>query len=321
MNRRVRKYAIGTLLVTVLAASSVKGQVNPATAFYWENPYYINPAFVHTDASAYFFLSARKQWMALSGSPVTFFGTATFYSERYRMQTGVKILHDKIGYVGSSDLSLSYAYSLELRNGALNMGLALSYQLQAVDREKMAIEEENDPVLASLADTKKEWNTGVGAEYIAGRSLRAGISAQNMLSFFKKGRNIFGGTNYLYGRYRTRILGRLYQPTAYRTTASPTTYDMEWGICLRQYENDFQVDGVVSFYLNHHTQREKFQVSILGRSIGEIGVLAGVKLLSEVKVLCAYDYNFRAWQGNSRGTFEVIVSYPLLPKKCVADGF
>lgn len=316
MNRRVRKYAIGTLLVTVLAASSVKGQVNPATAFYWENPYYINPAFVHTDASAYFFLSARKQWMAVSGSPVTFFGTGTFYSEKYRMQTGVKILHDKIGYLNSSDLSLSYAYSLASRNGALNMGLSLSYQLQSVDREKVDLEEEYDPALANFLETRKDWNAGIGVEYIAGRSLRVGLSAQNMFSFFKKGRVIFGGTNYLYGRYRIRILGRIWQPTAYRTTASPTTCDMEWGICLKQYENDFQADGVVSFYVNHHTQQEKFQFSLLGRSIGEIGILAGVKLISEVKVLCAYDYNFKSWQENSRGTFEVIVSYPLFPAKC-----
>ncbi|WP_301425329.1 type IX secretion system membrane protein PorP/SprF, partial [Bacteroides caecimuris] len=71
----------------------------------------------------------------------------------------------------------------------------------------------------------------------------------------------------------------------------------------------------------HPTQREKFQFSLLGRSTGEFGFLAGVKLLSEMKILCSYDYNMRSLKSNTKGTFEVIVTYPLFPRKCVADGF
>lgn len=320
MRKWIGKYTV-LLLSGMLAASSVKGQVNPSTAFYWENPYYINPAFVHTEASAYFSLSARKQWIGLSGSPVTAWGTGTFYWEKYKMQVGIKLLNDKIGYLNSSDLSLSYAYTLSLRNSFLNMGLSCSYQLQKTDRAEVAIEDWNDPALANLREGKKQWNAGLGLEYSVDRSFRAGLSTQNLFSFFKKEGAIFGGTNYLYGRYRTRIWGRLYQPTSYRTKASPTTYDMEWGFCLKQNENDFQVDGVMSFYLNHHTQKEKFQFSLLGRSTGEVGFLAGVKLISEIKILCSYDYNFKSLKGNTNGTFEVILTYPLFPIKCIADGF
>lgn len=309
------------LLSALLAAFSVKGQVNPSTAFYWENPYYVNPAFVHTEASAYFSLSARKQWMGFSGSPVTAFGTGTFYWEKYKMQVGIKFLNDKIGYLNSSDLSLSYAYAVSFRNSFLNMGLSCSYQLQKADREKVAIEDWNDPALANVWEEKKRWNAGFGLEYVVGSCFRVGLSTQNFFSFFKKEGAIFGGTNYLYGRYRTRILGRLYQPTSYRTRTSPVTYDMEWGLCLKQNETDCQVDGVLSFYLNQHTQKEKFQFSLLGRSTGEFGVLAGAKLISEIKILCCYDYNFKSLKGNTNGTFEVIVTYFLFPKKCIADGF
>lgn len=49
--------------------------------------------------------------------------------------------------------------------------------------------------------------------------------------------------------------------------------------------------------------------------------LAGVKLVSDMKILCSYDYNIKALKGDARGTFEVIVTYPLFPTKCVADGF
>lgn len=309
------------ILLGILAASSVKGQINPSTAFYWENPYYINPAFVNTESSAYFSLSARKQWIGLSGRPFTAFGTGAFYWEKYRMQAGIKILNDKIGYLNSSDISLSYAYTVPLRNSFLNMGLSCSYQWQKTNNEEVVIDDWNDPALENLSEGKKQWNAGLGVEYIIDRSFRIGLSTQNMFSFYKKGRAIFGGTNYLYGRYRTRIMGRFYQPTTYLTRASPATYDIEWGLCLKQNENDFQVDGIMSFYLNHNTQKEKFQFSLLGRSTGEFGFLAGVKLISEMKILCSYDYNFKSLKGNTNGTFEVILTYPLFPIKCIADGF
>ncbi len=264
-------------------------------------------------------MSARKQWIGLSGSPSTFFGTAVYYIEKQRAQIGLKVLNDKIGYLNTLDVSLSYAYTLAFRYSFLNMGLSLSYQLQDLDRGEVAMENWNDPALAVLPKERKMWNAGLGAEYIFNRSLRVGISCQNLFSFLKKDDAIFGATNYLYGRYRTRLLGRLYRPTPYLTTASPTTYDVEFGLCLKQYKNNFQVDAVVSLYLNRNTQKEKFQFSLLGRSIGELGVMAGVKLISEMKILCSYDYNFRSLKGNTKGTFEVIITYPLFPAKCITD--
>ena len=320
MNIPIRIYIWWILLSGFLTVSSAKGQITPSTAFYWENPYYINPSFVNTDASAYFSLSARKQWFGLSGSPVTVFGTGTYYWEKYKMQAGIKLLNDKIGYLNSTDLSFSYAYTLRFRGSFLSMGLSLGYQLQKADRGDVMIEDETDPALDNLFGGKKQWNGGLGVEYIVTPSFRIGLSTQHLFSFFREEASIFGGTNYLYGRYRTRILGRLYRPS-YRTSASPTTYDMEWGLCVKQTAEAFQVDGVVSFYLNHPTQREKFQFSLLGRSIGEFGFLAGVKLVSDMKILCSYDYNIKALKGDARGTFEVIVTYPLFPTKCVADGF
>lgn len=320
MRKWIQGYTV-LMLSGMLTTSSVKGQINPSTAFYWENPYCINPAFVNTGSSAYFSLAARKQWFALSGSPVTAFGTGAFYWEKYKMQVGVKILNDKIGYLNSSDISLSYAHTVSLRNSFLNMGLSWSYQSQKTNRGEVTIDDWNDPALVNVLEGKRQWNAGLGFEYIADRSFRIGLSTQNMFSFFKKERAIFGGTNYLYGRYRTRILGRLYKPTTYLTTASPMTYDIEWGLCLKQYEDDFQVDGIVSFYLNHNTQKEKFQFSLLGRSTGEFGVLAGVRLISEMKVLCSYDYNFKSLKGDTKGTFEVIITYPLYPIKCISTGY
>lgn len=304
----------------LLTVSSVKGQLTPSTAFYWENPYYINPAFVNTDASAYFSLSARKQWLGLSGSPVTVFGTGTYYWEKYKMQAGVKLLNDRIGYLNSTDLSLSYAYTLSFRGSILSMGLSLGYQLQKADRGKITIEDETDPALVTLLGGRKQWDAGLGLEYIIHPSFRFGLSTQHLFSFFREGQSIFGGTTYFYGRYRTRVFGRLYRPS-YRTSASPATYDMEWGLCVKQSSDAVQVDGVMSFYLNYPTQKEKFQFSLLGRSIGEFGVLAGVKLVSEMKILFSYDYNIKSLKNNTKGTFEVIVTYPLFPTKCVADGF
>lgn len=186
---------------------------------------------------------------------------------------------------------------------------------------EMILDDWNDPALADALGGKRKWNAGLGFEYCFDRSFRMGLSTQNLLSFFKREDAVFSGTNYLYGSYRTRIWGCLYQPTNYISTASPTTYDMEWGLCLKQYEKKIQVDGIISFYLNHNTQKEKFQFSLLGRSTGDFGVLAGVKLFSEMKILCSYDFNFKSLRGDTEGTFEVIITYRLFPTKCISNGY
>ena len=183
MNIPIRIYIWWILLSGLLTVSSAKGQITPSTAFYWENPYYINPAFVNTDASAYFSLSARKQWFGLSGSPVTVFGTGTYYWEKYKMQAGIKLLNDKIGYLNSTDLSFSYAYTLRFRGSFLSVGLSLGYQLQKADRGDVMIEDETDPALDNLLGGKKQWNGGLGVEYIVTPSFRIGLSTQHLFSF------------------------------------------------------------------------------------------------------------------------------------------
>lgn len=292
---------------------AAKAQVTPETAFYWENPYYISPAYVNLDYQGYFSLSGRKQWTGLEGSPATVFATGALFWEEYRTQAGIKVLQDHIGCVSTSDFSLSYAYSLRLAwNRFLNLGVAGAWQLQRIDRNKIKVEEADDPTFSSgRFKGMSGWNVHLGAEYVYDRSFIVGIASQNLMSFVRDEEEIWGGVNYLYARYRTRSLLRGFDTDHYRTRSFARSYDMEYGICVKQYEDDVQVDGMISFYINRETQEEKFQLSLFGRSVGEIGFLAGVKLVSDLKILCTYDYNFNAVSDNVCGTFEVMLTYPL----------
>lgn len=292
---------------------TLKAQVNPETAFYWENPYYISPASVNLDYLAYFSLSARKQWAGLEGAPATFFATGTFYWEDYHTQAGAKVLKDKIGYISTLDISLSYTYVLRLSwNSFLNMGIAGAWQSQTIERGEVALENPDDPILSSdRFKGLKEWNAHLGVEYVYDKSFILGLASQNLMSFVKEEPYIWGGVNYAYARYRTRSLGRGFDAGHYRTRSFARSYDMEYGVCVKQYKDDFQVDGMIALYINRNTQEEKFQLACFGRSVGEIGVLAGFKLVSELKFLCTYDYNFKAIGKNANGSFEVMVTYPL----------
>lgn len=129
---------------------SAEGQINSETAFYWENPYYISPAYVNLDYQGYFSLSGRKQWTGLEGSPATVFATGALFWEDYRTQAGIKVLQDYIGSVSTSEVSLSYVYSLQLAwNRFLNMGIAGAWQSQRIDRNKIKVDELDDPTLSS----------------------------------------------------------------------------------------------------------------------------------------------------------------------------
>lgn len=290
-----------------------KAQITPETAFYWENPYYISPASVNLDYRGYFSLSGRKQWTGLEGSPATVTATGTLFWEEYRTQAGIKVLQDRIGYVSTSDVSLSYAYSLRLAwNRFLNMGIAGAWQSQRIDRNKIRVEDSDDPTFSGgRLKGVSGWNVHLGVEYVYDRSFIVGIASQNLMAFVRDKEEVWGGVNYLYARYRTRSLLRGFDTDHYRTRSFARSYDMEYGICVKQYENDIQVDGMISFYINRETQEEKFQLSLFGRSVGEVGFLVGVKLVSDVKILCTYDYNFKAVSDNVCGTFEVMLTYPL----------
>lgn len=312
MNRRIVLFWL-TFVGCCGGVISLKAQVNPETAFYWENPYSISPAYVNLDYLAFFSLSARKQWASLKGAPVTLFATGAFYLEDYHTQVGMKILKDKIGYINTLDLSLSYTYVLRVSwNSFLNMGLAVSWQSQTVDRGEVDIEEPGDPIMSSdRFKGLKTWNGHLGFEYVYDKKFIVGIASQNLMSFVRDEPNIWGGVNYAYARYRTRSLGRSFDAGRYRTRSFARSYDMEYGVCVKHYENDIQVDGMISFYVNRNTQEEKFQLALFGRSVGEVGFLAGFKLVSELKFLCTYDYNFKAVSDNAYGSFEVMVTYPL----------
>lgn len=289
----------GGMIVFGLSVLSAEAQINPETAFYWENPYVISPASVNLDYKGFFSLAARKQWASFPGTPATFWATGAVYWEDYRTQAGLKVVKDKIGYLNTFDVSLSYTYTLRLTwNSFFNMGVAGAYQSQSVDREKVEIENPDDPVLGSeRMKGLTEWNAHVGAEYVYDRKLIIGIAGRNLFSFFKEEPHIWGGVNYAYARFRTRSVER--------------SYDMEYGICVKQYEDDIQVDGMATLYLNRDRREEMLQLSLYGRSVGEVGVLVGVKLISELKFLCAYDYNFKALSNHTKGSFEVMITYPL----------
>ncbi len=295
--------ALNILGMCLLAAGgvplAVQGQINPATAFYWENPFYINPASVNLDYAAYFTLAARKQWTSFPGSPSTLNTTGAFYAEEYRTQIGYKIVSDRIGYLNTTDISLAYAYTAKLSwNSFLNLGVSGAFQSQSVDRSKVELGDVSDPVAGNaFFKGTKEWNAGIGIEYVYDKKLTVGISGRNFLSFLKKEPHIWGGTNYLYGRYRTRSVER--------------SFDLEVGFCVHQYEDDTQVEGMLTWYLNRDRREELLQLSLLGRSTGEAGFLVGVKLVSDLKFLLAFDYNFHGVSGNTFGTFELMVSYPL----------
>ena len=301
------------ILLSLMTVLPCFGQSMPETAFYWENPYYINPASVNFDYAGYFTLGGRKQWTGIEGSPATYFATGAFYAEDYKTQGGIKILKDKIGYIGNLDIALSYAYTLPVRrNSWLNFGISGNFQHRSVDHNEILFIEGNDPILAyDKLKNANQWNASVGMEYSYARQFKVGIACQNLFSLFHETGNLYEGTNFFYGRYRTRYLGRPLEAGRYRTLSIPRSFDIEAGLCVKQYQHQLQVDGMLSLYINRETQEEKFQLSLFGRSTGEIGALIGLKLISELKILCTYDYNFNALQNYSHGTLEVMLSFPI----------
>ena len=105
------KRTVGFIFINIVIISMI-AQSNIRLNNYWDNTYFINPAAINDIGIAEFNMAARKQWVGFPGSPSTFFATATTYVESLHTQFGMKLVQDKIGYTSSTDVALTYAYSL-----------------------------------------------------------------------------------------------------------------------------------------------------------------------------------------------------------------
>ena len=275
------------ILIFIISVFSLKGnaQINPEIYNYWENLYYVNPANIHFNYNAYLTLNTRAQWVDFPGAPVSVNLTAAFPIEKIRSQVATKLFVDRIGYTNTVEFLLSYAYSLRINyDNSLNFGVSGALHSRTYDFSKISADDMLDPTIYSeKVNGLLEGNMSLGLEYNYKDMLQIGVSARNFMSYFpalrEKRRNpLQSATNMLYAKYLTHYFG---ESNCY----------MDFGAAFRQYDKRYVGDFMTSVYYDFNSDYS-IQLQLFGGTVGDIGFSVGFNLLSDLKLLCSYTYNY-----------------------------
>lgn len=293
-----------TVFIVVFSLMSLLtiAQSNIRLNNYWGNAHYINPATVYDKYQAVFSMAARKQWIGVSGAPLTFFGSASTYIDNLNTQLGLIVLQDKIGYTSLTNLDFTYAYAIKLQSDwQVHFGLGVTYQTLNYDISKVDLSTDYDPVAYQNLLFEDNFNSDIGIE-VTNKSLRLGASTQNVFSVFSTDRKYQTNTNFLYARYRQN---------------SNNILNWGFGVCGIQYSNIYQAEFNLTGYFKVLQKTgltdipDLFDVGLFYRTGSEIGVIAGIDLSPEIHLSYSYDYNVSGVRHSSIGTNELIITYNL----------
>lgn len=287
-------------LLLYLTSSIACAQSNIRLNNLWSNPYYINVASVDESSFANMSVAVRKQWLTFPGSPTTSFASARFYFDDFYTQLGFKLIQDKIGYISTTELNLSYSYTLVFYSGwHMHLGVGGSYQALSYDLSKVSSEIDFDPLIYDKLNFYHNFNSDAGLE-ITNRGIKFGLSTQNMFSIFNETNRLRPNTNFAYAIYRQ---------------TNDRFLNIGMGVVGIQYDNMFQAEFSTSAYFKVGANKDALQLGVFYRTIEEMGGIVGFDIGKFAHISYSYDFNIGGISRNSLGTHELIFNYKIDRKK------
>ncbi len=228
----MKKLVYFIFLVTIGQASF--GQQLPLYSQYIYNKFLLNPAVAGSDGYTSLNLTARKQWVGLSGSPQTFsFSGQTRFLKRghiiklkknnktifrpqndARVGLGASVFNYQSGLIQRSGFQFAYAYHLWLqRMTQLSFGLSFSGTYFKINENALALEDQNDPLLNDnlrrgifIPDAtfgvyvlNHQYNVGVSVNQMLGASVKIGNKAYSNYTLYRH-YYIFGSYSFEKGK-------------------------------------------------------------------------------------------------------------------------
>ncbi|HLN55082.1 MAG TPA: PorP/SprF family type IX secretion system membrane protein [Bacteroidales bacterium] len=158
----------------------------PVFSQYLQNGMMINPAYTGSRGALSAFLSYRKQWMGVKGSPDL--KTLSLHTPMKNDRVGLGLMGQFMtyGYTKSSSLYASYAYHLKMRKSKLSLGLKAGFDRSNTDYAGIMLTSPGDPVFTSTDKPYMLPNISAGA-YFFNEKYFAGISVPAFLSYNRTG--------------------------------------------------------------------------------------------------------------------------------------
>ncbi|HEX2922189.1 MAG TPA: PorP/SprF family type IX secretion system membrane protein [Bacteroidales bacterium] len=156
----------------------------PVYSQYLQNGLMINPAYTGSRGALSAFLSYRKQWMNMPGSPVIQSVSLHTPLKNDKVALGLLAQFMQYGRTRSSSLYASYAYHIRIGEGKLSFGLRGGFDRAQNDYSGILLTNLNDPVFKSNEKPYFLPNVSSGVYYFNNKFF-AGLSVPSFLSYKK----------------------------------------------------------------------------------------------------------------------------------------
>ena len=278
-------------------------QQDPQFTQYMFNNFYYNPAVAGTDGTIKLTGLYRAQWLGYSptygdgGAPQNWMLSGHMPVPSLKGGVGAYYMNDKLGPVNNQELTLSYAYHMNIRGGKLSFGVRGGMYSQQVDFSLYRATDPNDPLLAA-GGRESQFRPDIGAGVLYRKEkyyVGAGISHLLQPSFD------FGLTQ------NNQLKRHLYVTGGYY-------YDLDFDVQLQFFtmvESDFSktsfdVGGLAYF-------KELLWGGLSFRQSEALILMLGYSLLKDKSLKFGYslDYIIKDQQAKQPTSHEIMLSYAL----------
>ncbi|WP_412468214.1 type IX secretion system membrane protein PorP/SprF [Pedobacter sp. KLB.chiD] len=170
---------------STLFACSVKAQILPLNAQYFQNRYLVNPSMAGINEGFNINGSFRKQWSNIPGAPIT--QSITLDQQVNKVGWGVNIYNEKSGGIQRTKAVGTFAYHLPLNSAdqKLNFGISFGASQDKLDLNSVRNSDINDPSIARFNDRGYYLDGDFGISYTS-KGLTVEGAVPNMRSVFRK---------------------------------------------------------------------------------------------------------------------------------------
>jgi type IX secretion system PorP/SprF family membrane protein len=179
------------IAVLMISAGSLSGQAPdsavislgyPVYSQYLQNGFLINPAYAGTRGSLSAFISYRRQWMGIQGSPQLQSFSLHTPLKNDKIGLGLMAQFMSYGYTKSSSIFASYAYHIKLKSGKVSFGLKGGFDRSNTSFTDIRLTKPGDPVFTSTDKPYLLPNVSAGVYYYSER-LFAGLAIPSFLGY------------------------------------------------------------------------------------------------------------------------------------------
>jgi type IX secretion system PorP/SprF family membrane protein len=294
--------ALTFLLVLLFLPQAAKCQQDPMFSQYYFNPMVVNPAYAGSRDVVSITGLVRRQWMGISGAPVTGGFSVHTPDAARRNGFGFSLVNDHLSYIGQTWVSGAYSYRIPMGKYKLQLGLQGTLYNWRINWSKAHLIDPNDELPMYYGRNLLLPNAGFGA-FFYGEKLYAGLSLPhllvNSLDNNRPGISLNSRDSDIASLKRHFFL-----MAGYVITVDPD-FKIKPSVLLKQvYGAPLELDMNLNMYFGG-----KFGVGASYRTgDGIVGILE-YQFSRQLRAGYAYDYPFTALRRFTSGSHELMISY------------